>query len=181
MAKKEKGKGEVEEAVAPVTDADKARKKKLILLGAVVGGLLLVAVGTTFLALSLLGGDDEVPAAETAAVEEAAPAKAPAIYEALEPPFLANYSVQGRPRYLQVSMALMSREQAAIDAAKLHMPLIRNRIVMLLGGEDFSQLQSAPGREQLQEKVLAAVQEILQAEIGRPGVEQVFFTSLVMQ
>lgn len=177
MAKSEKGKKNDVEGAAS-TAADAGKKKKLVLLAVIVGGLLLVAVGATILALGLWGGGEAAAQDEAVA---AAPARAPAIYERLEPPFLANYSVEGRQRYLQVSIALMSREQAAIDALKLHMPLVRNRIVMLLGGEDFGQLQSDAGRGQLQQSVLAAVQEILQAEIGRAGVEQVFFTDLVMQ
>src|SRR5690606_19763449 len=118
----------------------------------------------------------EGEAAQGAAASEAAPQQRAALYLTLEPPFLANYSVEGRQRYLQLSLALMAREQSVLDAANKHMPLIRNRIVMLLSGEDFHQLQTDLGRRQLQEKILAAVQEILRAEIGIPGVEQVFFT-----
>jgi len=61
------------------------------------------------------------------------------------------------------------------------MPLIRNRVVMILSGEPFDTLQTDAGRVQLQQKLLAAIQEILQKETGKPGIEQVFFTNFVMQ
>lgn len=157
-----------------------ARKKKLMLLAGVIAALLLVGVAATLFALGLFsrgqGASDSGAEPATAAAAPAA-----AYYLALEPPFLTNYSVQGRQRYLQLSLALMAREQGVLTAADKHMPLIRNRIVMLLSGEDIHHLQSDLGRRQLQEKILAAVQEVLQAEIGIPGVEQVFFTGLVMQ
>lgn len=189
MAKEPKAAPEENEEAEGAAPADAGKKKKLILLGVVALVLLLVAGGGTWVALGMLGGDkaEEVTEKEgeegdeKAADEAVAPGKPKAIYEVLEPPFLTNYTVQGRPRYLQLSLALMSREQSGIDAAKTHMPVIRNRIVLLLSGEDFATLQTDTGRQQLQQKILTAVQEILQKEIGAPGIEQVFFTALVMQ
>ncbi len=185
MAKEPRAEAEQDDgegAAAP----DSGKKKKLILLGVIALVLLLVAGGGTFFALGMFGGGGETATAEAGAegdgkAGESAPGKTAAIYEVLEPPFLTNYSVQGRPRYLQMSLALMARDQKAIDAARTHMPVIRNRIVLLLSGEDFATLQTDGGRQQLQQKILTAVQEILQAETGAAGVEQVFFTALVMQ
>ncbi len=187
MAKEPRAAPEQDEEADATVAADAGKKKKLIMLGAVVAVLLLLAGGGTFLALGMLGGEEKVAAegegasATARETEAAKPGRPAAIYEVLEPPFLTNYTVQGRPRYLQLSIALMSREQAGIDAARLHMPVIRNRLVLLLSGEDFATLQTDAGRNQLQQKVLVAVQEILQKEIGAPGVEQVFFTAMVMQ
>lgn len=194
MAKKgepEEVKEDDEEAGAKAVEAA-ARKKKLMLLAIVGVVLLLVAGGGTWLALRLLSGD-KTPPAETK-VEAAAPA-APekdeknaqkpahkqAMYEVLDPAFLANYQVAGRSHYLQVSLAVMARDQGAIDAVSAHMPLLRNRIVILLSGEVFEQLQTDEGRAQLQQKLLAALQEILKKETGKPQIEQIFFINFVMQ
>lgn len=153
----------------------KGGSKKLIIIGAVVLVLLLAGGGGAWFFLA--GGD---PAAEQ--TDAAAPAvPAPAIYLPLEPAFLANYTVDGRPRYLQVSMAVMARDQAAIDALTLHMPAVRNRIVMLLSGADFAAMQTEAGRQQLQADALVAIQELLERETGQGGAEQVLFTNLVMQ
>ncbi len=179
-----------EEAVARAIEAA-ARKKKLLLLGAIGAALLLLAGGGTWFALHLLNGDK----AESAAVAKTAePAKAPAaepknekpahkqaLYDVLDPPFLANYDVAGRQHYLQLSLAVMARDQSEIDAVNTHMPLLRNRIVMLLSGEVFEQLQTDAGRVQLQQKLVAAIQEILKKETGKTQIEQVFFTNFVMQ
>jgi flagellar FliL protein len=75
----------------------------------------------------------------------------------------------------------LAREQSGLDGLRTHMPLVRNRIVLLLSGETFEGLQTDEGRIQLQQKLLAAIQEILQKETGKPGIEQVFFTNFVMQ
>lgn len=177
------------EAAAKVVEAA-ARKKKVIMLAVIGVVLLIVAGGGTWFALRSLGGAKESPAAAETKTEEHAPAAEAAddksahkesFYETLEPAFLANYQAGGKAHYLQLSLALMARDEAAMEAVKAHMPLLRNRVVMLLSGEIFEQLQTDEGRVQLQQKLLAAIQEILQKETGKPQIEQVYFTSFVMQ
>lgn len=196
MAKKPNDREEELEEGAEQAEVDPeaaAKKKKLILLGGVAALLLLLAGGGTWFALHLLNKPAAEPATEQAAAtvdekksekheEKGAKAAAKvAFYESLDPAFLANYSVGGRQHYLQVGLSALTREQEVGDALRKHMPLVRNRIVMLLSGESFEQLQTDEGRAQLQQKLLAAIQEILQKETGKPGVEQVFFTSFVVQ
>jgi flagellar FliL protein len=165
-----------------------AKKKKLILLGGLGVVLLALAGGGTWFVLNMAGGKKPEAAAEATAehgegehAEEKGGPKKTSIYESLDPAFLANYLVNGRQRYLQMSLSVLAREQEGIDGVHAHMPLIRNRIVMILSGETFEGLQSDEGRVQLQQKLLAGIQEILQKETGKPGIEQVFFTNLVMQ
>ena len=109
------------------------------------------------------------------------PLKKEAIYEVLAPAFVVNFTQQGRARYMQVSVALMARDQVALDALKVHMPVLRNRLVMLLAGQDFAALQTALGKDMLLQQALASVQELAQQETGGTVVEQVLFTNFVLQ
>lgn len=166
-----------------------AKKKKFILLGGLIALLLALAGGGTWFALHMAG--DKKPEGEAATSEEhgeqagheeeKSGPKKESIYEPLDPAFLANYLVGGRQHYLQISMSVLARHQDGIDGVRAHMPLIRNRVVLILSGETFETLQTDEGRVQLQQKLLAAIQEILQKETGKPGIEQVFFTNFVMQ
>ncbi len=184
-------------ALAAVVSA--AKKKKLVMLGGLVAAILLLAGGGTWFALHLLS-DKEPVVAEQPVVEEESkdakdpkaakgkaaakvekPKKEPAVYDAFESAFLANYLVNGRQHYVQLSLTLMARDEEAFVGLHTHMPLIRNRVVMLLSGEEFAALQTDEGRVQLQHKLLVAIQEILQKETGKSGIEQVFFTNFVMQ
>lgn len=169
---------------APAADGDAPPKKsklKLIII-AVVAALLLI--GTTVgVMLFLLGGKSEDAEhseghAESAA---AAPVKAQAIYEELTPAFVVNFNHQGRQRFMQVSVALMGRDKAQMDALKAQMPVIRNRLVMLFSGQDFDGLMKPLGKDMLRQQATAAVQEIAQKETGKPVVEQVLFTNFVLQ
>jgi|SRR5690606_25617469 len=153
-------------------------KLKLILLIVVV---LLVAIGGSVGAtLFFLGKDrgDDTSAEETSA---APMVRQPAIYEAIAPAFIANYKYQGRQRYMQVSVALMARNKTELEALKVHMPLIRNRLVMLFSGQDFGALMTPVGKEMLRNQATAVVQEVAQKETGRTVVEQVLFTNIVLQ
>lgn len=190
MAEEDTDEGEGEAAGPDL--AAKAKKKKLFLLIGIVVALLLVSGGGTFALLHFLG--NKTPPAATvaagadakdskdgkpAAPEGAPTAKGKALYLALDP-FLANFTVSGRQHYLQLSLSVLARDQSALDALHTHMPLVRNRVVMLLSGELFETLQTDEGRIQLQQKLLSAMQEILQKETGNPGIEQVLYQGFVM-
>jgi len=177
MAKKEA-------APAPADgEAKPAGKMKLIII-IVIAVLLAVglSVGAT---LFFLGkgddGADKAKAEAEAAAAPAVPVKLPAIYEELAPAFVVNFNHQGRARYMQVSVALMTRDQAALDALKVHMPVLRNRLVMLFSGQDFAALITPVGKGMLRQQATASVQELEQKETGKVSVEQVLFTNLVLQ
>lgn len=160
-------------------------KGKLILLalGALVALLLVVgvSVGATWW---VLGKDQSTDSAVIATVQQAAPT-APtgpqAIYESLVPAFVVNFKHEGRQRYMQVTVALMSRDQAALDALKEHMPVLRNRLVMLFSEQQFSVMSTSVGQKLLRLQATASVQELAQKEVGKMTVEQVLFTNFVLQ
>ena len=105
----------------------------------------------------------------------------PAIYLPLDPPFLVNFDGQGRARYLQISMNVMARNQTVIEQVEHHMPIIRNTLVLLFSGQSLENVNTLEGKENLREKVLYAIQDILKDETGSPGIEAVYFTNFVIQ
>lgn len=155
-------------------------KGKLKLIIMIVVALLLaigVSVGATWFLLSK-GNDEEKPAEPQAAAE---PVRQTALYEPLTPAFIVNFNHQGRQRHMQVSMTLMARDQVALDALKVHMPVLRNNLVMLLSSQDFAVLSTPVGIEALRQQVTASLQELAQKEVGKPVIEQVLFTNYVLQ
>lgn len=188
---KEKVVEQDEDTEAAVVEGKSAGKKKLILLVIIGVVLLAVCAGGTFAVMHFMGGDKKAEAGEAAAEgehaegkeegEAAAPEHAPLVYFPFEPPFLTNFVINGRPRYLQLSITVASRDQDTIAALQKHMPLVRNRVVMLLSSEQFEILRSRAGREALQGKLTDAVKEILQKETGKADVDKLLFTNFVMQ
>jgi flagellar FliL protein len=173
MAKKEA-------AQAPASAEPKpAGKMKLIIIMVLA---VLLAMGLSVAATWFFLSNKDAGAQEAkAGAESAVPVKQAAIYEELSPAFVVNFNHQGRARYMQVSVALMTRDQAALDALKVHMPVLRNRLVMLFSGQDFATLITPVGKEMLRQQATASVQELAEKETGKVTVEQVLFTNLVLQ
>ncbi|WP_443191360.1 flagellar basal body-associated protein FliL [Pseudomonas indica] len=175
MAKKE-----APQTPPPAGDAPAGKGKLKLIIIVVVALLLAVgaSVGGTWFFLSR--GDKPKEEAHAAA-ESATPVKQPAIYEQLAPAFVVNFNHKGRQRYMQVSVALMARDQAALDALKVHMPVLRNRLVMLFSSQDFEAMMTPVGKEMLRQQATASVQELAEKETGKLTVEQVLFTNFVLQ
>lgn len=165
---------------SPAVATEGKGKLKLIIL--IVIGLLLavgLSVGATWYFMSRGEAEQQ---AEGAADAAATSQRQTAIYEVLAPAFIVNFaSAGGRQRYMQVSVALMSRDQAALDALKEHMPLLRNQLVMLFSKQEFASLATPVGQEMLRQQATASVQELAQKEIGKLAIEQVLFTNFVLQ
>jgi flagellar FliL protein len=151
-----------------------SNKKKIIIIA--VAALLLVAVvvGVTMM---LLGGGEET-AGEEAVAEEAAVTETH--YLALDN-MVVNFAQKGGAKFLQVKMELMAHDPAVLKAIEEHMPVIRNDILVLLGGQDAAQLSSREGKETLRAEILTAVQKIVKENAGLNGPQAVYFTNFVMQ
>lgn len=150
--------------------------KTLLIAG--VGALALVAasIGGTVV---MLGGDKAAPAA----AGEQAPAKSelPASYMALEPPFVVNFEDQGAIRFLQVTVEVMTRDPKVKDAITLHMPAIRDQLIVLFSSSDYPTLSSREGKEDLRQQALATIKRILDQNGAPDAVEGLYFTNFVMQ
>lgn len=158
-------------------------KKKLIILAVVCLILIGISVAGTMFALNMFSGaEQEMIAAELVEPEpEADDVKKTAIYYPLKPAIIVNFQARGRQRFLQAELTLLIRDEVVVQAIETHMPMIRNSLVMLFGGQTYEELQTADGKELLQEQAAEQLRALLEQETGKPGVEKVLFTNFVMQ
>jgi flagellar protein FliL len=121
--------------------------------------------------------------ARKAKVEKPAPVvKGPALYAALDPPFVVNFEAEQLVRFLQVTVQVMSREQSTLDLLKANDPVVRNDLLLLFGGQKYSVIATSEGKEKLRAQALEVVRKVIAGAGGKPeSVEQVYFTSFVMQ
>ena len=157
-------------------------KKKLIILGVVCLVMIILSVAGTMIALNMFSGaEEEMVAAELEAPPEEDASLKPAIYYPLKPAIIVNFQARGRQRFLQAELTLLVRDEMVIQAVETHMPMIRNSLVMLFGGQTYEELQTAEGKEKLQGEAVQQLQTLLEQETGKAGVEKVLFTNFVMQ
>ena len=111
--------------------------------------------------------------------EAAEAAESNAQYVELKPSFVTNYQAH-RMGYLKADVTLMVKDQKTADAVDLHMPAIRNNLVMLFSRQDENMLNSTEGKMHLREEALQEVVAALQSEGAPNNVEDVLFTSFLV-
>ncbi len=117
-----------------------------------------------------------------AAEPAAAKIPAPAQYFPLDPAFVVNLNnASSGAQFLQVEIQLMTRDPAALEILKQQAPGIRAKLLMQLSQVNADSLTTLEGKEALRKQALASVKTMMTAETGRPIVEDLVFTSFVMQ
>lgn len=173
MAKtNEKPQSQPQPSSAAETAPAKGRRKPLVLLAALVLILLAGAGGVWWFVSST------APATAEAAPD---PRKAnPPVFVALEP-FTVNLQSEPGDRYLQVEVALKVKQAATADAIKLHMPEVRNRIILLLSSKKAEDLSTTAGKQQLSQDILREFGQIKGLQALHQDIGEVLFTSFIIQ
>jgi flagellar FliL protein len=156
-------------------DGNKSKKKLLIII-IIVGVLaLLLSVGVT---LYLMGGSDDEAASEEAPAESQG--KPPATYFDIKQPFLVTYNIDGRQRYMQVSLTVVTRDASVLSTLDHHLPMIMSRLNSAFSSANFNELKTEEGKLALQAQSLKVINEILETE-GAGAIENVYFMNFVLQ
>ncbi|MFT5218327.1 MAG: flagellar FliL protein [Planctomycetota bacterium] len=164
-----------EEEVAVEAEATGGGKKTLILI--IVGALVLVggSVGGTIAILGV-GGSDEPAVEEVAEVVKGDPS-----YIDLKPPFTVNLAPEDPVSFLQVSMQILTFNNDVAEELEKHKPLIRNNLVVLFGKQQSADLRTPEGKTKLQLAALEVVQSVINKYGSAGEVDNIFFTTFVMQ
>jgi flagellar protein FliL len=148
-------------------------------------GLYRLLLGLTVVAApDAVFAQDAAPAAdaEAEAAAAAAPLKPQPIYVPLEPAFVVNYGGEGRLRYIKANLTARFSTTEAADAAKLHLPYLRNNLLRLLASQTDETLSSQAGKEALRQQALTEIRQLLKLESGlESGVEDLLFTTFIVQ
>lgn len=151
-------------------------KKKLIFI--VLGALLLVggSIGGTLL---IVGGGDQ--SAEAEVEEPVEVSRGDPSYIDMKPAFTVNLAPEDPVGFLQVSMQVLTFNDDVAKDLEKHKPLIRNNLVVLFGKQKSAELRAPEGKEKLQQSALELVQAVINEHGSGGEVDNVFFTSFVMQ
>lgn len=143
-----------EPSAAPAPEGAPAKKKKPILIIAIAA--LVVLAGGGAAAWFLLGGkhDKDAEHAEAEALK-------PPVYVTLEP-FTVNLTSEATDRYLQVGIDLKVSAADITEKVKVHLPEIRNGILLLLTSKKVDDLASIEGKNTLREEI----RDIVNKSIG---------------
>jgi len=151
-------------------------KKKLIII--IIAGILIAGIAVAATLFFIGGGDDDVAMDEG---EEVVIEKADPNYVDLTPPFTVNLHPDDPVGFLQISIQVLTYDKNVVTEIEKHKPLIRNNLVTLFGQQRSVDLRAPEGKEKLQKDTLGTIQKIIDERGSGGEVDNVFFTSFVMQ
>lgn len=156
-----------EQAPAAEEAAPKKSKKMLFII---IGAVVLLAGGG--------GGAWFMTQAKHAPGEAKVEPQKPPVFMPLET-FTVN--LQGGVQYLQTDITLQVSDPAQIEEIKLHMPRVRSRLLALLSSKNAEDLATAENKKNLAKEIMAQVAQPFYPK-GKPQkVDDVLFTSFVIQ
>ncbi|OMH30039.1 flagellar basal body-associated FliL family protein [Motiliproteus sp. MSK22-1] len=161
------------------------KSSKLVMILIILVVVLIGAIGAGAAWFFLMKEDQ--PAQEQEATTEIK-LKKEAIYVKIrtmggKPYFITNFSAEkfGTQRFLQIFVEARTREPDVQEALQKHMPLVVHRLSALFSAQTLADMQTAEGKTRLRNEATDIVKNLLQEEIGKPGIEELFFTNFVMQ
>ena len=144
--------------------------KKILIIGIPVL-ILALAAGAYF--LGFFSADEALVDGEEDLSSEAA---RPPHFHKL-PPLVVSSTYNGRLRYLQVTLSVLTRDEDTLEQLKLNTPVIQNALIILLGSYDFAALESQEGKEELRKTSESEIVGLFPNE----EIESVLFTGFVIQ
>ena len=156
-------------AVEEQTPPKKSRKKLFVVTAVVL--VLAAAGGGGFWYFN--------QAAATPAQAKHEPPKPP-VFVSLET-FTVNLQPDPAEQFLQVDLTLQLPDEEQAKVVQLHMPEVRNRLLMLLTSKKGSEITSIEGKKQLSREISAQLEQPFTAGVKLHQAPGVFFTSFVIQ
>jgi flagellar protein FliL len=190
------GIGQMSDTAAVASPKKKGGIKKIAIIA--VGGLLLLgggaAAGIYASGIGLGGhkgpvedpnqpklvlkdGKQEAPPAPGTPVD---PSKYKATYYNIEQNFTSN--LRDSDGFMQVSLGISTfYDSRVIDALKDNEIPVRSAILMTLADQDAFVITTPEGKKALQKQLTDAVNAVLKSKTGYGGVDNVYFTSFIIQ
>ncbi|SCY07843.1 flagellar FliL protein [Nitrosospira sp. Nl5] len=167
MASKANMQGNRENKVSNIAGAadQKSRGGKLTLI--IISAMLLLGAG---------GGGTAWYLGQT---QDGVKQKSPA-FLSLET-FTVNLQSEHGDQHLQTNLTLKMADAEAAELIKLHMPEVRNRVLLLLSSKAASQVAAVDGKKKLASELLAEIRQPFSENAPEHAVQSVLFTSFVIQ
>ncbi len=102
-------------------------------------------------------------------------------YVAIDPPFVVNITDGQSLRFMQVTAQFKVANADSANAINTHISAIRHSILMLLGDQTVRDVYTTRGKEKLRQQCLAEAKKVLSAYTDTNGIENIYFTSFIIQ
>ena len=84
--------------------------------------------------------------------------------------------------FVQVGLGVSTfYDERVLENVKAHEMAVRSAVLLALSEQESTTLSTAPGKEALKARLRASVNEVLKKKEGFGGIDEVYFTSFVIQ
>lgn len=161
---------------APAAEGAEPKKSKKTLFIIIGAALVLAAGGGGAMYFLTQGKNNAAPQAAAAKPV----ASKPPVFMSLET-FTVNLQFDEGQQFLQANLTLQVGDQSQVDVIKLHMPQVRNRLLLLLSSKKPAEILTVEGKKKLASEIIDAMKEPFTPDGPKQDVTDVFFTSFVVQ
>ncbi|WP_413700404.1 flagellar basal body-associated FliL family protein [Psychromonas sp. KJ10-10] len=103
-------------------------------------------------------------------------------YFQLEPDIITNYIKPGkRIGFVRITVELMVKSAGEYDLIDKHEPLIRDKIITILGQQNEKIIKSTADRDSIRQRCLEEVNNLLFTETGEKPLTDLLFTKYLYQ
>ncbi|MGZ8157985.1 MAG: flagellar basal body-associated FliL family protein [Methylobacter sp.] len=155
---------------------EKKSPKKLIIM--IVAAVVLLAAGGG-LTFFFMKGDSSHGEEVEHADESAVPVEK--LYFDMGKPLVVDFPGGASAKHGRITVSMLVEGAETVEVLKKNEPMIRNNLLMLIGAQDSSVLNTGEGKEMLRKAMLNDVTAVLKKMSGKGQVNDIFFTSFVMQ
>ena len=146
-------------------------RRNLIIIAAAVAILLAGAAGVRLFLID----DEEVPA-EPVAVKSAHP-----LYQNIGTLVVNLVDDEGETHYMQVDVTVMTHSAKAAKTLEHYVPVLRNAFLEMFSTHTYKDMLVPVKREELRVKSRELVQHVAMKKMKQSQIDDVLFTSLVIQ
>lgn len=158
-------------------NGDKKKSSKNLIIMIVAAIILLAAGGgVTFF---LMKGDSSK--GEQAEHADEAAVHAEKLYFDMSKPLVVDFPKGATVQHGRIAVSMLVEGAETIAVLKKNEPMIRNNLLMLIGAQDPASLNTREGKELLGKAMLDNVTSVIVKMAGKGQVNEIFFTSFVMQ
>ena len=159
---------------------EEEKKSKLVLIGGIIVGLVIVGALAVGGAMYFMGSDSGATEEQDVNAASGKAAKSTSFYYSFPDAFVAPMSSSDRrQRFMQVSLSIKTDNLDIALAVEKHMPLLKNNLNMLFTKQDYQTMQTPEGKLQLQMSAFEVVQAVMDRE--KMKIDEVLITDFVMQ
>ena len=102
-------------------------------------------------------------------------------YVAMDAPFVVNLFSRDTVHFVKFTTQFKLKNPALAGSLKTHFPAIRHGLIMLVSDKPYFEMTTIAGKAKLRDEALEVVRNIMLEESGDPTIENIYFTSLIVQ